>query len=730
MNFLRIRTLLIKNNIRCSKRGVEYLGKKTIIIMIILTTLINIFSFWRINQNAINKLLYDKDTLSFYFYTETSNEFMTDFLKKIKEFSKENNIEIAQYSFLSSNKVDIYSTVKENYNNTSEIENVVFNREIRIHDFEEILNVGFKNLLYIDAGSEEIIKKFSEELKNDCNVYYSESDFKGNKILFNIMFDYMNKDFLFVIAFFAFLFLLVLFFYYSKSREEFIIYRLWGYTQIQTYYMVNRFYYRPLCISTILDSAVVSALIYKFGFSKILFEVFFELILFNIMLLFGIFLLSMLLFFFCFGTVNNDRKKRTSKVIVISYGLRVFFLLLSIVFSRDFLNQKKELDKNLESLVGWNDTKNLFNLQEIYSPFNYDNLASEDILNNKIFRVYEDLSEEDKVFIMKTDNFERSINAAKNEYVYNYLLDADNEEDFYSPQGKNIVVDKNYIKRHTIKLAGTGKVIDKIDDSLDVLNLLVPEKYRIHEKIIENSFKKWFYFQKVEVTNLYREASNEDKIEKNLNDLKINIIYIKNNQRYFTYNQYSGNSENMIEDPIITVYTENIDYSYLGACLGSSMFMEAENEYSALEEISSITQKYNVNELNSIASVYDKKGEEIKNLENEKNKLILNMIIVISLLIMGMVIITYFYYKMFFSEIIIKSLHGYQFIEIYKKLLAVNLLINLSIIPVIVIPYRKQLLFAIIVMILISGIDYVIAKVFNGYLLEKGETQILKGDSR
>ena len=160
------------------------------------------------------------------------------------------------------------------------------------------------------------------------------------------------------------------------------------------------------------------------------------------------------------------------------------------------------------------------------------------------------------------------------------------------------------------------------------------------------------------------------------------------------------------------------------------MFVESKDEYSALEEISSITQKYNVNELNSISSVYDKKGEEIKDLEDGINRLILNTIIIFLLLIMLMIVITYSYYKAFFPVIIIKSLHGYQFTYIYKYLILANLFINISITIFLTIVYKRILLHIIIVICLISLMDYLVAGILNMYLLVIGEIQFIKGDSK
>ena len=133
-------------------------------MIVIWTILINIFSFWRINENAMDRLLYDKITISVRFNTFDPT---SEFLDKIKEFSKENDVEIAQYSFLSSNKVDIYSTMKEKYKKALFIPNVIYNRDIKVHDLEEISDVGFKNLLYIDTKDKGVIESLSEALKGD-----------------------------------------------------------------------------------------------------------------------------------------------------------------------------------------------------------------------------------------------------------------------------------------------------------------------------------------------------------------------------------------------------------------------------------------------------------------------------------------------------------------------------------------------------------------------------------
>ena len=63
-----------------------------------------------------------------------------------------------------------------------------------------------------------------------------------------------------------------------------------------------------------------------------------------------------------------------------------------------------KLRENLDGLPLWENARNLFN---VYESYYLDNLAAEGILDDKVFRIYQELSDLDKVFIMDTLNFGR-----------------------------------------------------------------------------------------------------------------------------------------------------------------------------------------------------------------------------------------------------------------------------------------------------------------------------------
>ena len=708
--------------------------KRVVITIAVLTILYNLFFFLHIGNTTVNSFLTDKITVSFKIHKETAHvNSKNEILKKVQDFFEENNIEIAQYNFLTRDKIDIYSTNKDNYKELLFIPNFIFNRDIKVHDFDELLDVGFKNLLYVDTDNQDIIKSLSEKLKDDCKVHYVKSALESNNFSFNHFFRYGNNNSFPVFAFFIFVCILLIFFYYSVNRKKYFIYKLWGHSDAWIYYILNKPLFISLLSTAIFSNLVIAITVYKNILSRIMLEVLLNMLILNIVSVLLIFILSIPLFkLFCVVT-NTGRKKGLIKIIGMSYVARVLLFLLIIFSYEQFFDKNVELREKLENLSVWEDTKNLYNIYEAYSPYYVDNLPAEDVLNYKMLKVYKELSDLDKVFIIKTINFEhlkleKPSRKKQNEIECVYKLDVKKQEDLYSPYGKNIVVDKNYLKRHTIKSLEGENVIELIDNSADVLNVLVPEKFKDYEASIENSYKEWFYFQKVEVTNMYKEAEGKSKVVKNIEDLKVNIIYIGNNQNIFTYNSHSGDGFNFIEDTIISVYTENVDNSFLASCFGNYIFMESKDEYSALKEISAITQKYDVIELNNVGSVYDERGEEIKDIEADINNLILNTVVMYLFLLMFMLVIIYAYYKSSFSIITIKSLYGYGFWQIYKRFILGNLFINLAILLLVGFIYKKISLYMLIIIVLMSITDYFLSKLVSTFLIVKGELKLIRSE--
>jgi len=694
----------------------------------------NIFSFLSINKNLVYNLFFDKTTITFRFdpTNGTKSILDEDFLNNIIDFSNQKGVEISQYSFLSEDKIDIYSTVKEEYKERFLIPNIIFGKDIRVHNFEDVYNVGFKNLLYIDTKDSSTISEFLKKFSDYGVLYESEVIHVGNKPFVYLFIKYIDSDFLSIFALFISVFFLIILFYYLNNKKNYLIYELWGYSYIKIYSIFNKILYKTLFISMCFCNLIVLGVLFTFNLNNIFMEYIRITVTINLVTILLLFLFSIALFFLSFvRSVGVNEKNRLLKVSFVTSLVKFCFILLIIILFSNFSSVRNVLKNNQDSLNLWKNTKNLFTINITAPP--YADLALDSKENDKALKVYRDLSRLNKVFIIDSINFGRSGNLNPEnkdiDYDYNYKFNVKNNEDLYSPYGRQIMVDGNYLKRNSIKTFLDEKdVLDKINYDDDVLNILVPQKFKDYEDFIEKSYKEWFYFQKVQIPNMYRTALKEKLSEEQIDDLKINLIYIENDRYYFTYNNFAGDNFNRVKDPIVMVYTENVDNSVLVSTLSSSMFLESKNEYSALGEIKDITQKYNAYELNSVTSVYDRKGEYINYIEDKLDRLVLNIIVISLILTILMIIITWVYYKAYISKIVIKSLYGYNFITTYKDLLLLNLFIYIFSVLVMSIIYKKIHLYMIIFTGLMLLMDCIVSKAVSIVLLNKGELEFIKGE--
>ena len=120
-----------------------------------------------------------------------------------------------------------------------------------------------------------------------------------------------------------------------------------------------------------------------------------------------------------------------------------------------------------------------------------------------------------------------------------------------APAGMSIQVSREYFKWNPIETAD-GSELEKqivLDDL--TLNLLVPDQYRDMEQEILSAWREYFYFEKVEAENDYNElAGREERLDIAENQLTVNMIYVKDGQRYFTYRSDCASADgSWITDP-------------------------------------------------------------------------------------------------------------------------------------------------------------------------------------
>ena len=159
-------------------------------------------------------------------------------------------------------------------------------------------------------------------------------------------------------------------------------------------------------------------------------------------------------------------------------------------------NDAQRLKDKQHTLSYWNKTKNIYtiNFQGYDSSVVEDSLEARNI-NDELEKFYQKSKDKLKIFLINSDNYEKESDGRGNQrYEFEYA--GDKEEQIYSPAGRSIQIDENYLKRNPIQTCN-GKSISKlIDYDQNTLNILVPEQYKKYEKKIVKNYKENFYFQK------------------------------------------------------------------------------------------------------------------------------------------------------------------------------------------------------------------------------------------
>ncbi len=175
--------------------------------------------------------------------------------------------------------------------------------------------------------------------------------------------------------------------------------------------------------------------------------------------------------------------------------------------------------------------------------------------------------------------------------VYNYQSIDDDGTPLYTmngmtypqeidPNGQTIRVSKGYFQYNPIETADGSNLIDRIIYDDLTLNILVPEKYQDTEEQIIEAYRDRFYFEKVQAENDYNEMAEIDKrLDIPKESLNINLIFVKDNQRYFTFrSDCAANTDNWIVDPIVRIYTSNIHCNYAHSFLTQWTYFYSEKE--------------------------------------------------------------------------------------------------------------------------------------------------------
>ncbi len=207
----------------------------------------------------------------------------------------------------------------------------------------------------------------------------------------------------------------------------------------------------------------------------------------------------------------------------------------------------------------WENCKNLYTTVVSATEEDEDGKKYLDIAERSVelFKLLEDNVE---AFVMDAYNYQDDDGEGTPLYTLNnltYPVEID-------PYGQCIRVSKNYFKFNPIETTEGGSPSEKLIYDDLTLNILVPEKYKDKEDQIKKAYRENFYFEKVTATNEYNKGAGiTESLDISEEELNVNIIYVKDNQKYFTYRiDCAVQTDNYVQDPIVQIYTSNIHCNY------------------------------------------------------------------------------------------------------------------------------------------------------------------------
>ncbi|MFS0785057.1 DUF1430 domain-containing protein [Shouchella sp. 1P09AA] len=722
--------------------------KRINIVYLLLFMLTVFFSFdFATKLLATNFLYEDKQEfiLSLYSEVEDNREDLVDILI---DFSINENVDISQYTYLNDNTMHIYSTNIEvnssvellngsfpydsnyisneiSHNKEAQVGNILFPFTadyLRFYNFDEVQNVGLSNQFYISNGSQEIKQKLSKTLNEFGQVEIN--DIEINKAYF------INYTLILLVIFSFLVFSIVQFSFIISTKKHMYLFKIWGYSPLKSHLILFKPFYK-LQLSLLLVSSVtvivVLLLTQQLAFLSyyllFLFIVWFTLVILPTPLsIFGLTLIYR-------NQDDNINIKETipfknynaASLILKTFATTAFLFLFTVTVMKTHEIQEAVTDDQY-----WDKTEDIYRITA-QLPVG-GSLASESKLNDKLLDLYNELNKEMEAFLIYANNFQDvSDNSDKN---YLYELNHEQGRPNVLPSGRSIIIDENYLKVNPIFAVNEIPINDQINREDTTLNVLVPEKYQEIEDIIEQAYLEEFYFSSVEVDNIYNESLGVVLNDTAIEDLAINIIYVKDNQSYFTYNSQISDYENrhFINDPVSILLDGEYNSSAIAAFMTTSVFYHNDSQGEAFNKMEPFLKETNTKPfINEVRSVYQERSEEIIQMQRDLTNLMIGLMMVIISILIFLFIFTWTYFQQNSYKITIYYLFGFSYWDRHKFILGSMIFANILAAVLIFVIYSSQYFIFIYAAVLIL-LELIILNFLFSRLTRKQVLKTIKND--
>ncbi|UXR78864.1 MULTISPECIES: DUF1430 domain-containing protein [unclassified Staphylococcus] len=562
-----------------------------------------------------------------------------DALKYFEKLASKYHVTFTKVTYVRENKVVV------NSNDKTLLQKVNKDKELKL--FDSSLNIKVYTLKESKFSAEGIYYLKGQNIQQVIDIINQDV---GKAVeVDNSIFTFLPEN-LSIIPYLLLLLLIftAVFLHFLKNRKSDIklVYDL-GYSQSQiSRYIIKQ--HRNYLVSYGLLSIVFTCVIYFFIYRD---YYFFKVILLMLVTFILLFMLISMFFYavirhFLKSYAKNNGQSNNSIMMYIYMLLSIVIVFAIVISTKNIIGNFTVFQKQEESLKYWNTTKNIYRTNEL-DIGQVRNKSFNAAVNRQMKKYYN--SEDNHGFVIDSENF------LELDETPLYVLEKIETPDI-NPAGKTITIDEHYLERHPKRTIYGEKVIDKLKNDKNTINILVPIQFKKYEKkLIEN------YLEELMNMKYLNKASEMPR-----KNQKVNIIWMKSNEQFFTYDSEIGGKKNTITHPIAIVelgYTNELNYEkyYCGTYFFESYLDDPyETIYEGLK-------KYRLDGvIPSITSIYNTKIDIVKELEKEIYKYTGLVLFTIITFILTTLTFIQIYFKSFQFSIFLKRTLGYSYWSIHK----------------------------------------------------------------
>ncbi|OQR53475.1 bacteriocin-associated integral membrane family protein [Bacillus sp. CDB3] len=498
------------------------------------------------------------------------------------------------------------------------------------------------------------IDLFIDKLQRDLNIKIDYSHYEYNPIIDSSWLKIVPIILLYVLSLF------MIIYYYFLEYKNSAIRLLNGYGPLNVwkkhFLQLSTLYFLALIISTtivMMFITIKNALFNWYWFNTLVNYLFYQCII-------GMTVCFIMSFVFI-GVRNisipaSIKNKKPLKQIQIINGLmKVIFsmiiLYLLLVSYSIFLDSYRYYYKNANE---WTQMKS-YGMMPTKAPYPYNNPNAALELFDKKYKFFKYTNDKGAILIQFSDAYRAKQNGIelKGAPVY---------------EEKTILINNNYLKLNPIYELD-GKLVNIKDDD-DTLTVLVPEKYKQEENRLKRYLGKEYYFQKYKVKNNFLKDAGKELPFKE--DMKINIIWVKNNQSYFTFsNDIARDTNNRFYDGIamILTNTNGNEGAWYDTAIGSGhgyfiKLVDKKEPYNSIkEQIENLgLQKYHP----ELYNAYDNVESIIQRHVERAYQFSVALVVVLLAYLFISMFTTLNYLEQYKLKHTIKRIHGYSYFKRHK----------------------------------------------------------------